>query len=76
MSIAILNPQEIDCLKTLSARDAGRADPCARAVLRRLLERRLIEPTPGTWLPVPITGHGYHLTAVGQAALAASLSKC
>lgn len=76
MSIAILTPQEIDCLKALSARETQRPDPCPRAVLRRLLERRLIEPTPGTWLPVPIARHGYRLTAVGQAALAASLSKC
>ncbi|WP_295391486.1 hypothetical protein [uncultured Thiodictyon sp.] len=76
MSIAVLDPQEIDCLKTLSARGTDRQDPCPRAVMRRLLERRLIESAPGTWLPVPITGHGYRLTAVGQAALAASLSKC
>jgi len=76
MSIATLDPEELECLKTLSMASPERADPCPRAVIRRLLERRLIEPIPLVWLPVPIARPGIRLTAAGQLALRESLRRC
>ena len=75
MTIPALDPEELDCLATLAAGDDCRVDLCAPAILRRLLERGLIEPTPVVWLPVPVVRTGYRLTAIGVLAWREQFSK-
>jgi hypothetical protein len=69
MSVPSLTPDELDCLLGLSKGNSQLADLYPRALIQGLLERRLIEPIPMSWTPVPIVWSGYRLTATGQVAL-------
>jgi hypothetical protein len=75
MTVPSLTPEELDCLRGLSAGNSRLSDLYPRALIGRLLEKRLIEPIPMNWVPVPIVRSGYRLTAVGQAALDLSSNK-
>lgn len=69
MTLPSLTPDEIDCLRGLTAGNSRLSDLYPQALIQGLLERRLIEPIPMSWTPVPIVRSGYRLTATGQAAL-------
>lgn len=69
MTVPSLTPEEIDCLRGLAAGNSRLSDLYPRAFIQGLLERRLIEPIPMSWTPVPIVRSGYRLTPIGQVAL-------